>query len=195
MQLKLLLVFLLFFALHANAFTTKQKAVEPITNSTAINASNSLPVNITLSSSNVKKPSSIKPTIPKLKLNYKQKVVLFLLKHKLLKYNEKNKNEDEGAALGKASLKFALLGYGSIIVAALVLLAATTSAVIGISILSLLLSLAGFVFLLLSLIKGIKALKRKKGDSNAIIGVVLSGLYFLIVFLYILAIIATIAML
>ena len=117
-----------------------------------------------------------KPILKHQKLGFKNKAMLFMLKHKLLKFDKVNEDELRGARLGKQSLKLSIIGYVLLILSALI----TTAGFLG---------LAGLVLCIISVIKGIKALNHKKGDTNAIVGIVLSSL-FLLLFLLVITLIA-----
>lgn len=105
----------------------------------------------------------------------KERIGLMLYNTGLVKF-KKNGDEEKGARYGQTSLLTALAGWGLLIVGAV-----AAVPVIGIG------ALVLFVF---SIVYGIKGLSLKKGDTKSIIGIVLSGLYFLLLIAAIIAVIS-----
>jgi hypothetical protein len=103
----------------------------------------------------------------------KEKIAFFLYKHNLIpkKYiNQKNKideNEAKSIIKGRSSLRFSLIGWLLIIIGGLAAL-----------------PFLGFIalgFFITSIVLGIQSLNlKKKGNTNAVLGIIFSSLYFLL---------------
>jgi hypothetical protein len=118
------------------------------------------------------------------KLNGKEKVAYFLLKHKLvpkkLLQKKFEKEEEKAKKRGKRSLLFSILGWAAILIAA----AASFP----------ILSFVALALFIISIVNAIQSLSQKKKDNtNAILGLVFSALYFLFFFIGIIIVIALLA--
>lgn len=113
------------------------------------------------------------------KMTFSEKVVAFLYKHNIIKVkkNDRDKTEEEAIKKGRKSLNLSIIGWGCLLLSAVVPF----------------LGLVALPLFIISLVNGIQSLNlKKKGNTNAVLGIVFSSLY---LFIFILAIILVIAVL
>ncbi len=143
---------------------------------TSISNATTFPIRDTIVKKELVLPSIIKvKTLEKTlqrKLTGKEKLAIYLYNHKLipkkLLLKLKGEEEDNAKAVlkGKKSLRFSIVGWGVLLIAALS----------GIPFLG----LAALACFVISIVNGIQSLNHKKKDNaNAVLGIIFSGLYFL----------------